>query len=212
MPLKEFSEERARDFYPTLTQHGPRVSNTRADYLTRDFLISQITQLQSKAHPSVHFELSLQNFTVDDIEQLQNIAVRLSNVNTSSLNMPSLMLAAHYDSGRSNVEEWSCMNVCWLLVEFSLGGSDDGSGVVILLEILSNLVHDPMVTFSQVHLIVLWTSAEEMFSRGAEAFVGGHPWKNDIRRFINIDSAGGHEKAILFRVKPSQVGHSQSLF
>jgi Zn-dependent M28 family amino/carboxypeptidase len=92
-----------------------------------------------------------------------------------------------------------------LVVEFSPGGSDDGSGVVILLEILSNLVNDPLITFSQVHLIVLFTSAEEMSLRGAEAFVAEHQWKNDIRRFINIDSTGGNEKAILFRVKPSQV-------
>ena len=66
-----------------------------------------------------------------------------------------------------------------LVVEFSPGGSDDGSGVVILLEILSNLVNDPIITFSQVHLIVLFTSAEEMSLRGAEAFVAEHQWKND---------------------------------
>lgn len=70
---------------------------------------------------------------------------------------------------------------------------------------LSNLVNDPTITFSQVHLIVLFTSAEEMSLSGAEAFVKDHQWTNDIRRFINIDSTGGHEKAILFRVKPSQV-------
>ena len=96
-------------------------------------------------------------------------------------------------------------------VEFSPGGSDDGSGVVILLEVLSNLVHDAMVTFSPVHLIVLWTSAEETGFQGATAFVQNHQWKNDVRRFINLDSTGGHEKAILFRVKPSQVGRSSSL-
>ena len=91
------------------------------------------------------------------------------------------------------------------VVEFSPGGSDDGSGVVILLELLSNLVNDPTVTFSQVHLIVLFTSAEEMGLNGAEAFVANHQWSKDIRRFINLDSTGGNEKAILFRVKPSQV-------
>ncbi len=91
------------------------------------------------------------------------------------------------------------------IVEFSPGGSDDGSGVVILLELLSNLVNDPIITFSQVHLIILFTSAEEMDFRGAEAFVTDHKWRNNIRRFINIDSTGGNEKAILFRVKPSQV-------
>lgn len=92
-----------------------------------------------------------------------------------------------------------------LTVEFSPGGSDDGSGVVILLELLSNLVTDPTITFSQVHLVVLFTSAEEMNLSGAEAFVADHQWSKDIRRFINIDSTGGNEKAILFRVKPSQV-------
>ncbi len=91
------------------------------------------------------------------------------------------------------------------IVEFSPGGSDDGSGVVILLELLSNLVNDPTITFSQVHLIVLFTSAEEMDLSGAKAFVLNHPWSKDIRRFINLDSTGGNEKAILFRVKPSQV-------
>jgi hypothetical protein len=101
--LHEFSEERARDFYLNLTEHGPRVINTYADYLTRDFLISQIYQIRSMSKESIQFEISLQNFTVDDIEQLQNIAVRLSNANSSS-NTPCLMLVAHYDSGILNQE------------------------------------------------------------------------------------------------------------
>jgi hypothetical protein len=98
IPLDQFSEERARDYYPNLTQYGPRVSNTHADYLTRDFLISQIYRIQSMAKKSVQFEISLQNFTSGNIEQLQNIAVRLSDSNSSST-MPCLMLSAHYDSG-----------------------------------------------------------------------------------------------------------------
>ncbi|CAF0727687.1 unnamed protein product [Adineta ricciae] len=187
IPLNEFSEERARDFYPNLTQYGPRVSNTRADYLTRAFLISEIDRVRAMAQPNIRFELSLQNFSVAKTKDLQNIAVRVSNSN-SSPNAPCLMLAVHYDS-----------------VEFSPGGSDDGSGVTILLEVLSNLVSDPTITFSQVNLIVLLTAAEEMGMEGAEVFVSNHKWKNDIRRFMNIDSAGGHEKAILYRVKPSQL-------
>ena len=92
-----------------------------------------------------------------------------------------------------------------LIVEYSPGGSDDGSGVVTLLELLSNLINDPVITFNQVHLIVLFTTAEEIYLAGAEAFVRKHEWTSNVRRFINIDSIGGNEKAILFRAKPSQV-------
>jgi Zn-dependent M28 family amino/carboxypeptidase len=90
-------------------------------------------------------------------------------------------------------------------VEFSPGGSDDGSGVVILLELLSNLVNDLTLTFSDVHLIVLFTGAEEMGLQGAKAFIANHRWRSDIRRFINVDAASCNEKASLIRMAPSQV-------
>lgn len=101
------------------------------------------------------------------------------------------------------------ISLFYFLVEFSPGGSDDGSGLVVLLELLFNLVNDPKITFSSVQLIVLFTSAEELRLVGSAAFIGNHPWKTNIRRFINIDSLGGNEKAILFRVKPSQVRFMQ---
>lgn len=99
-----------------------------------------------------------------------------------------------------------------LIVELSPGASDDGSGVVVLLELLSNLVNDPSITFTDVNLIVLFTSGEELYLLGADEFVRRHPWKDHVRRFINLDSIGGNEKAILFRAKPSQVCIDFSLF
>jgi Zn-dependent M28 family amino/carboxypeptidase len=92
-----------------------------------------------------------------------------------------------------------------LIVEFSPGGTDDGSGIVILLELLTNLVNDPTLTYSQVQLIVFFTSAEEMNRNGADAFVQHHKWATNVRRFINIDSSGSKDRALLFRVRPSQV-------
>lgn len=97
--LHEFSEERARDYYANLTQYGPRVVNTHADYQTRQFLISQIHRIRSITPRTIRFEISLQNFTANSIENLQNIAIRLSDVNSPS-KTPCLMLSAHYDSGR----------------------------------------------------------------------------------------------------------------
>jgi Zn-dependent M28 family amino/carboxypeptidase len=70
---------------------------------------------------------------------------------------------------------------------------------------LSNLVNHPMITFTHVHLIVLFTAGEESGLQGAKAFIQQHRWKYDVRRFINVDSLGGIDKAMLFQVKPSQV-------
>lgn len=101
IPLDEFSEERARDYYPNLTDHGPRVSGTHADYMARAFLVSEINRLRSIADPSIRVALSLQDFNTSEVGTLQNIAVRISNVD-SPVNSPCIMLVAHYDSGQSD--------------------------------------------------------------------------------------------------------------
>ncbi|CAF1171455.1 unnamed protein product [Rotaria sp. Silwood1] len=188
IPLHLFSEERARTYFSNLTLYGSRVSNTRGDFYARSFLISQIERISSISKRHLQIEFDLQNFTDRQHNQLQNIVVRLSNPATKSKNVSCLLLTAHYDS-----------------VEFSLGGSDDGSGIVILLELLSNLVNDLTLTFSNVHLIVLFTSAEEINSQGAKEFISNHIWRSDIRYFINIDATTCNEKASLNRIIPSQL-------
>ncbi|CAF3697571.1 unnamed protein product [Rotaria sp. Silwood1] len=188
IPLHLFSEERARTYFSNLTLYGSRVSNTRGDFYARSFLISQIERISSISKRHLQIEFDLQNFTDRQHNQLQNIVVRLSNPATKSKNVSCLLLTAHYDS-----------------VEFSLGGSDDGSGIVILLELLSNLVNDLTLTFSDVHLIVLFTSAEEINSQGAKEFITNHIWRSDIRYFINIDATTCNEKASLNRIIPSQL-------
>jgi Zn-dependent M28 family amino/carboxypeptidase len=90
-------------------------------------------------------------------------------------------------------------------VEFSPGGCDDGSGVVILLELLSNLINDLTITFTDVHMIVLLTNGEEMGLLGARAFITNHPWRSNIYRFINVDGISCKEKANLIRMKSSKV-------
>jgi hypothetical protein len=47
----------------------------------------------------LQFEIDLQNFTNSNHNQLQNILIRVSNPATTSKNVSSLMLSAHYDSG-----------------------------------------------------------------------------------------------------------------
>lgn len=96
-----FSEERARDHYQNLSEYGPRVINTRADYLTRAFILGQLDRIRTSIKKPIQFEISLQNFSTTEVDQLQNIVVRISNASSMS-DVPCLMLAAHYDSGTLN--------------------------------------------------------------------------------------------------------------
>jgi hypothetical protein len=96
-----FSEERAVDYLINLTQYGSRVSNTRGNFDARDYLISQIKRISSMNKRHLRFEIDLQNFTDSNQNQLQNILVRVSNPITELNYIPSLILNAHYDSGKS---------------------------------------------------------------------------------------------------------------
>ena len=95
-----FSDERARDYLINLTQYGSRISHSRGNFQAREFLLSQIQRIRSKSKRQLRFEIDLQNFTNADRNQLQNIVARVSNPSTKSRNVSSLLLSAHYDSGR----------------------------------------------------------------------------------------------------------------
>ena len=96
----------------------------------------------------------------------------------------------------------------FILVEFSSGACDDGSGVVILLELLSNVINDPTITFSDLDLIILLTDGEEMGLLGAKAFVTNHPWRHHVHRFINVDSSSCKEMGELAHLGSSKVSLS----
>ncbi|CAF1479747.1 unnamed protein product [Adineta ricciae] len=184
----QFSEQRALDYLNNLTQFGSRVRNTRGNFQARDYLISELRRIDSRNKRHLWFQIELQNFTDAKENLLQNVLVRVSNASKMKKHMPSLMLSAHYDS-----------------VEFSPGGCDDGTGVVTILELLSNLVHDSTTTFSTMDLIVLFTNAEESGLVGAKAFANHHRWQSDIRFFINVDSMSCNEVAFLMEMTQSQL-------
>ncbi|CAF0820721.1 unnamed protein product [Adineta steineri] len=183
-----FSEERALDYLINLTQYGSRVRNTRGNFDARDYLILQIKRICSMNKRHIQCELDLQKFTDSQHNQLQNIVVRVSNTLNESRNIPSVMLTAHYDT-----------------VEFSPGAGDDGSGVVIILELFSNLINDLTINFSDVPLIILFTNAEEGGLQGATAFITDHRWRFNIRHFLSIDSTSCNEVANLLRTTSPQL-------
>jgi acetylornithine deacetylase/succinyl-diaminopimelate desuccinylase-like protein len=54
--------------------------------------------LTSSKH--LRFEIDLQKFNNSENNQLENIVVRISDPNKRPENLPSLLLTAHYDSGK----------------------------------------------------------------------------------------------------------------
>ena len=56
-----------------------------------------------------------------------------------------------------------------------------------------------------VHLVVLFTNAEESGLQGAKAFITNHTWRSNIHRFVNVDAVSCNEVASLIQIKPSQV-------
>jgi hypothetical protein len=106
---------------------------------------------------------------------VQNILARLRGSDSSQR---AIMLAAHYDS-----------------VPNSPGASDDGSGVVILLETLRALRVGPTL---KRDVILLFTDGEEIGLFGAKAFADEHPWARDVDLVLNFDARGSGGPVFMF--------------
>jgi hypothetical protein len=190
-PLDIFSEERARSHFKNFTQFGPRVVNTESNLRARQFIIDQIQLLKNKQpNQNIRVESHVQYFTNFQraFSKLANVIVRLSDASipiSQINNTASLLVSSHFDS-----------------VEFSPGGSDDGTGTVVMLEILQNLLHGQVPKYP---IIFNFNDGEESGLLGADAFINQHEWAPLIKRFVNFDSTGGPGKAILFRARPSQI-------
>ena len=106
---------------------------------------------------------------------VRNILVRIPG---SEPGKPGLLVTAHYDSG-----------------EIAVGASDDGSGVVAILEAVRALGEGPGL---RNDLIVLISDAEELGLHGAQAFADEHPWLADVAVVLGIEMRGGGGPSMMF--------------
>lgn len=197
---EKFSEERSLDYLNNLIKSGSRVSLSEENLHAKSFLLQQIDQIFQTNRSDIHYQIDLQN---SSFNQLENILIRLSNSPPKNSSKESILLTAHYDTGGTKDLFFGKINER-NVVEFSCGSSDDGCGIVILLEILSNLVNDLRVKYLKNDLIILFTNGEEIGAEGAQAFIQ-HQWFTNIIYFLSIDASICHQKAQLVRMKPSKV-------
>jgi hypothetical protein len=170
--LQEFSAERAIEKLKPLADE-PRPIGSEGHAKAREYLLLELKQLGLT--PTVQ-EAVIANSFVGWVKaaRVKNIVARLKGSESSG----AILVAAHYDS-----------------VPNSLGASDDGAGVVAILEaVRAVLATGPL----RNDLIVLFTDAEENGSLGASAFAFEHPWAKDIRIAFNFEARGSRGPSAMF--------------
>ena len=98
----------------------------------------------------------------------ENIVARLKGSSEGK----ALLLLSHYDSSPHS----------------SLGASDDGAGVVTILEAVRALLATNRTPKNDV--IILISDAEELGLLGAQAFVEHHSWAKDVGLVLNFEARG----------------------
>ncbi|MGB7081468.1 MAG: M20/M25/M40 family metallo-hydrolase, partial [Candidatus Acidiferrales bacterium] len=170
-PADEFSGVRAKALLQQLVgDNVPHPVGSAADAAVRDKIVAQLTQLGYQ--PRVQ-----EDFVCDEdggCGDVKNIVARLDGQEPG----PAVMVAAHYDS-----------------VPAGPGASDDGAGIVSVLEIARALKASAPLRHP---VIFLMDEGEEAGLFGAVAFVQDDPWAKDVRAVVNMDNRGTSGSSTMF--------------
>ncbi|XP_038068200.1 endoplasmic reticulum metallopeptidase 1-like [Patiria miniata] len=197
----EFLEERARAHVAEITSFGPRPGGSRAnEVFCVEYLMKALSEIKKMAVPGVHevdIDISFPegSYTMDIwggfspyYKKITNIAARLSPAKEvvrqgEGAHDHSLLLNGHFDT-----------------VEGSPGASDDAASCGIMLEILQNLATSPYPLRHDI--IFLFNGAEENVLQASHGFITKHPWRKNIKAFINLEAAGAGGRELVFQTGP----------
>lgn len=172
-PAGEFSSGRAMQHLKIIAAE-PRPTGSSRQVEVRDYLIKALSE--AGLAPEVQERLVIVSTKRGTLAvKVHNVAARLSGIEPGG---KSLMLAAHYDS-----------------VPNGPGASDNGAGVVTLLETVRALQAGPRLKHD---VIFLFTDGEELGLIGAKAFVQGHPWAQDVNLVLNFEARGTSGPVFMF--------------
>jgi hypothetical protein len=162
--LSEFSTQRALNKLAIITKE-PHYVGSENHKVVADFLVKELENLG--------LETSIQEgYTLTDWGNLvksKNILARIKG----TANTKALLLLSHYDSAPHSK---------------SLGASDDGSGIVTILEGVRAFLHNNSKPKNDI--IILFSDAEELGLNGAALFVTEHHWAKEVGLVINFEARG----------------------
>ncbi|XP_039483624.1 endoplasmic reticulum metallopeptidase 1 isoform X1 [Drosophila santomea] len=193
-PLKpgQFVAERAQKILYELDRIGPKVVGSTANEVTTvAFLLNEVDKIRGEMRGDLFdLEVDVQQptgsyvvGTMTSIYQgIQNVVVKLSTASSNSTSY--LLINSHFDTKPG-----------------SPGAGDDGTMVVVMLEVLRQMSISGS-TF--VHPIVfLFNGAEENPLQASHGFITQHKWAPNCKAVINLEVGGNGGRDILFQSGPN---------
>ncbi|KAJ3647303.1 hypothetical protein Zmor_019187 [Zophobas morio] len=188
-----FIAERAYNILKKLTKIGPRIAGSNANEVTAvELLKSEVQEIIKKTNQNHVIELDIQkasgDFHLEFLDGMTNVYRDVQNVVVkvgSKIKSPhSLLINCHFDT-----------------VVDSPGGSDDGAGCAVMLEILRVLSKSPKIL--RHNIIFLFNGGEENFMPASHGFITQHKWAKEVRTFINLEACGAGGREVLFQAGPN---------
>ncbi|EDV36213.1 uncharacterized protein Dana_GF12846 [Drosophila ananassae] len=193
-PLKpgEFVAERAQRVLEQLDRIGPKVVGSNANEVeTVNLLLSEVSKIRNEMRGDIYdLEVELQQpngmFVLGTMTSLyqgiQNVVVKLSSKSSNSSSY--LLLNSHFDSKPG-----------------SPGAGDDGTMVVVMLEVLRQMSISE--TAFEHPIVFLFNGAEENPLQASHGFITQHKWAFNCKAVINLEVGGSGGRDILFQSGPN---------
>lgn len=162
--LSQFSSARALEHLKVISK-APHYVGSKDHDVVREYLIKHLEDLGLETQVQEGYS---QNKKWGSIVKPKNILARIKG----SDNTQALLLLSHYDS-KSHA---------------SYGASDDGAGIVTILEGLRAFLSEGRTPRNDI--IILFSDAEELGLNGADLFVNHHPWAKDVGLVLNFEARG----------------------
>ncbi|KAH8401893.1 hypothetical protein KR009_008524 [Drosophila setifemur] len=188
----KFVAERAQSQLLAYDRIGPKVTGSYANEVTTvHFLLNETEKIRAQMRSELYdLEVDVQSPTgsyvfVDMVNMYQgihNVVVKLSS--KSSTSKSYLLINSHFDSKPT-----------------SPGSGDDGTMVVVMLEVLRQMAISE--TPFQHPLVFLFNGAEENPLQGSHGYITQHKWAPNCKAFINLEVAGSGGRDLLFQSGPN---------
>ncbi|KAH8285616.1 hypothetical protein KR054_011701, partial [Drosophila jambulina] len=189
----EFVAERAQRQLFVYDRIGQKITGSNANEVAtvaflleevekiKQQMLSNLYELEVDVHaPSGSFSLGSR---VSMYQGIQNVAVKLSSKQSQSESY--LLINSHFDSAPG-----------------SPGSGDDGTMVVVMLEVLRQMAISE--TPFEHPIVFLFNGAEEIGLQASHGFITQHKWANNCKMVINLEVAGSGGRDLLFQTGPNK--------